>query len=238
MAWQSQRPFSMTPTHQSAGRPALSASPAQRSRGFSTQGTQTSPHITPQINNSAAPPDVATQAPAPPPRKPRRSPASLYALAARQRRIQQQYTNLHHPPSLEDIWICEFCEYESIFGHPPVALIRQYEIKDRKERRRLAEKRRLLEKAKMKGRRGKKASKRSSKQAAHEPSHDPHVDQPAPVNTGVDDDYGGDEYEDDAALQQGAPYNPPPAPSVTAPPARAPPPASGKGMASIPGRPG
>ena len=86
-----------------------------------------------------------------------------YVLAARQRRLRQEYENYHHPPSSDEIWICEFCEYESIFGTPPEALIRQYEIKDRKERRRLAEKRRLLEKAKMKGRKGKKGGKGTTK---------------------------------------------------------------------------
>ena len=104
------------------------------------------------------------QAPVGPKKK--RPPGAIYSLASRQRRIQQQYTNLHHPPALEDIWICEFCEYESIFGRRPEALIRQYEIKDRKERKRLAEKKRLLEKAKMKGRKTKKATKNASKQVA------------------------------------------------------------------------
>lgn len=98
-------------------------------------------------------------------KKPRRRRGDVYALAARQRKLQQEYNNLQHPPSSEDIWICEFCEYESIFGQPPHALIRQYEIKDRKERRRLAEKRRLLEKAKLKGRKGRKQSKNAAKAA-------------------------------------------------------------------------
>ncbi|KAI9793571.1 MAG: hypothetical protein M1816_008004 [Peltula sp. TS41687] len=89
-----------------------------------------------------------------------------YIMAAQQRRLRQEYQNYHHPPSSDDIWICEFCEYESVFGGPPEALIRQYEIKDRKERRRLAEKRRLLEKAKMKGRKGKKGGKGTTKGSA------------------------------------------------------------------------
>ncbi|KAI1141084.1 hypothetical protein F5Y05DRAFT_376347 [Hypoxylon sp. FL0543] len=79
--------------------------------------------------------------------------------AAKQRRRETEYQNYHHPPAPEDIWICEFCEYERIFGRPPEALIRQYEIKDRRRRREEAERRRLLEKAKMKSRKGKKASK-------------------------------------------------------------------------------
>ena len=63
------------------------------------------------------------------------------------------------------MWICEFCEYEDIFGVPPVALIRQYEVKDRAERKRQAEKRRLLEKAKAKGRKGKKGNKKGNNNA-------------------------------------------------------------------------
>ena len=97
--------------------------------------------------------------PLPPERKPRRNPRREYALAARQRRLQQEYNNYHHPPAGEDVWICGFCEYESIFGVPPVALVRLYEIKDRKERLRVAEKRRLLEKAKAKGRKNKKGGR-------------------------------------------------------------------------------
>ncbi|KAH8662203.1 hypothetical protein BX600DRAFT_313993 [Xylariales sp. PMI_506] len=85
---------------------------------------------------------------------------------ARQRRQQTEYQNYHHPPAPEDMWICEFCEYERIFGRPPEALIRQYEIKDRRRRREEAERRRLLEKAKMKSRKGKKASKLPAKNSA------------------------------------------------------------------------
>ena len=116
----------------------------------------------------------------------------MYALAARQRRLQQEYSNLHHPPRPEDVWICEFCEYESIFGVQPQALIRQYEVKDRKERRRLAEKRRLLEKAKLKGRKGKKQSKNAAKASnnvAQQPANQQDYDQPL--------DQLGDDYLDD-----------------------------------------
>jgi hypothetical protein len=162
----------------------------------STQATQTSPNITSQSGQqAAAPPPGATNNSAQG-KKPRRRRGDVYALAARQRKLQQEYNNLQHPPAPEDIWICEFCEYESIFGQPPHALIRQYEIKDRKERRRLAEKRRLLEKAKLKGRKGKKQSKNAAKAAtqaapAHQPAHDnQYMDQ-----LGDDElDYG---YDDD-----------------------------------------
>lgn len=153
---------------------------AHNPRSFSTQGTQTSPSMTAQANQQYQQPSQAQQQPhegsVPEPanagRKKKRSPGNIYALAARQRKIQQQYANLHHPPSIEDLWICEFCEYESIFGRPPEALIRQYEIKDRKERKRLAEKKRLLEKAKMKGRKNKKATKNATKNTAAQPGYD------------------------------------------------------------------
>ncbi|KAI1453966.1 hypothetical protein F4805DRAFT_461243 [Annulohypoxylon moriforme] len=99
------------------------------------------------------------------PKKPKRRGNSLL-LAAKQRRREAAFQNYHHPPAADDIWICEFCEYERIFGRAPEALIRQYEIKDRRRRREEAERRRLLEKAKMKSRKGKKASKLPAKNSS------------------------------------------------------------------------
>ncbi|KAL1970987.1 hypothetical protein VTN77DRAFT_2821 [Rasamsonia byssochlamydoides] len=201
-------------------------STAQNQRDFATQGTQTSPNMgaanSQPAQQGSQQPASGTQANNTSGKKTRRSPSSIYALAARQRKIQQQYANLHHPPNPEDIWICEFCEYEAIFGHPPEALIRQYEIKDRKERRRLAEKRRLLEKAKMKGRKSKKATKNAAKHAAaQQPAHHPteHAAMDAPGSH--PDDYLGTEYDDEPtsipapAPPQQTPTKPP-APSGTA----------------------
>jgi hypothetical protein len=160
-------------------------------KASSSQATQTNPNTAAHGTQPAA---TAQQANAQP-KKPRRRRGDVYALAARQRRLQQEYSNIQHPPAPEDIWICEFCEYEAIFGSPPLALIKQYEIKDRKERHRLAEKRRLLEKAKAKGRKGKKQTK-NAKAANHPPNttanqqnYDPPLDQ-----LGDDDlDYGYDD---------------------------------------------
>lgn len=197
---------------------------AQNPRGFSTQGTQTSASMTERANQQGQiqppPPQMQQQQqnhegsggePASTGRKKKRSPGSIYALAARQRKIQQQYANLHHPPSLEDIWICEFCEYESIFGRPPEALIRQYEIKDRKERKRLAEKKRLLEKAKMKGRKNRKATKNTTKNAAtHHPTYQSGYDRASVDHSSVggsggsqDDDYN--EYDEESVPIPGPP---------------------------------
>ena len=177
--------------------PAPTTGPNQK---FATHGTQTSPGITAPNNQPLQPAQQPGNAQAPAQaKKPRRRRADLYALAARQRRLQQEYSNLHHPPAPEDVWICEFCEYESIFGVPPHALIRQYEIKDRRERRRLAEKRRLLEKAKLKGRKGKKQTKNAAKagtnaaqQAVNQQVYDQQTIDPMPG-----DDYLDEGYDDD-----------------------------------------
>jgi hypothetical protein len=91
-----------------------------------------------------------------PPRRRRPKSGREYVVAARERRQQQAYRNLRHPQAPEDAWICGFCEYELIFGSPPHALIRQYEVKDHQLRKQEAERKRLLEKAKLKGRKGKK----------------------------------------------------------------------------------
>lgn len=205
MAWQ-QNHFS-TPPQRSGNHNVANSAHGLR---FATQGTQTSPNMAGQTGQQGQNGAQATGGQQNPPgKKPPRRPGNLYALSARQRRLQQEYSNLHHPPNLDEIWICEFCEYESIFGHPPEALIRQYEIKDRKERRRLAEKRRLLEKAKLKGRKGKKATKNAAKaaqaaaaaaqQPPHQPKYDPQAaDQGGMLNHGTQsEEYLEDEYDDE-----------------------------------------
>lgn len=205
---------SLNPYQTAAAANTANTQAIQHHRGVSTQGTQTSPSMTGQINQplsqqtgSGHRAGVDPQSPQQG-KKPRRPPAKQYALAARQRRLRQDYNNYHHPPSAEDIWICEFCEYESIFGSPPEALVRQYEIKDRRERRRVAEKRRLLEKAKMKGKKGKKGNKNATKninattqapQGAQKPRHDQQTMDQAPMqHQGTQsEDYLADGYDED-----------------------------------------
>ena len=161
MMWPSEDSPLAGQSHPGLDPPAMS--PPSPSRGFSTQGTQTSPTMAGHQSANGAPAAAPPATGKAPGKKSRRSLAKQYALAARDRRLQQEYNNYHQPPRPEDIWICEFCEYESIFGHPPTALIRSYEAKDLQERERLEEKRRLLEKAKMKGRKGKKGGKNAAK---------------------------------------------------------------------------
>jgi hypothetical protein len=177
-------------------------------RGMSTQATQTSPGMQnskAQQGHHGSGQQYNNQAQQKPKPRSRRT-GKEYALAAQERRLQQLENNYRNPPqSSDEIWICEFCEYESIFGHPPEALMRQYEIKDRRERRRLAEKRRLLEKAKMRGRKGKKGNKSSAKYPASTQQHHHYHGDQAPTDSGdPDDEYGPDMDEEP---HQAAPVN-------------------------------
>lgn len=188
------------------------------------QGTQTSPSMSSSLNaapgahtrqglaNQQGGPNAqkqtATQTATP--KKTRRKPVDEYVIAARQRREQQKWRNDHHPVPKEDQWTCEFCEYEQIFGTPPVALIKQYEIKDRHARKQEAERRRLLEKAKMKGRKGKKGSKATSKANPAQDRQAPRPQQPVSVNPSQSqsqdtqsEDYYEDEYDDEYAQDDG-----------------------------------
>ncbi|KAL3473939.1 hypothetical protein BJX99DRAFT_232693 [Aspergillus californicus] len=217
LALHAQNPYSPQRRSPVAGSPA-----GPHSREFSTQGTQTSPTVASQLNQQQQQqphqPVASPEQVIPERRKKKRSPGSLYALAARQRKTQQQYANAHHTRSLEDMWICEFCDYESIFGRPPEALIRQYEIKDRKERKRLAEKKRLLEKAKTKGRKHKKATRNATKnsvtqQSAYDQGYDrASVDHSSVGGGPHDEEHLRAEYEDEVAAAA------PPPPSTFKPP--------------------
>ena len=170
-------------------------------KGPTTQSRQTNTNMAPQAGRSATQQAGVNGQTPPQPKKPRRSLEKQYKIAARDRRLRQEYSNYHHPPKDEDIWICQFCEYESIFGEKPHHLIRQYEAKDRRERKRLAEKRRLLEKAKMKARKGKKGNKNSknanaASQQQKQPLDNQPVDETAMQQS---EEYGLDEYDEEPA---------------------------------------
>ncbi|UKZ71609.1 uncharacterized protein TrAtP1_012564 [Trichoderma atroviride] len=103
-----------------------------------------------------------------------------------------------------EIWICEFCEYERIFGEPPRTLIRDYEIKDRRHRQEEADRKRLLEKAKAKSRKGKKHNKAKAKNG-HTNDHisdQPQATRPTDISPAMTNEqsrstHSGDGYEDD-----------------------------------------
>ncbi|KAI8722269.1 hypothetical protein NCS52_00370400 [Fusarium sp. LHS14.1] len=125
-------------------------------------------------------------------RKSRRRLEKELDMAARHRRRIAADNYYQNPPKAEDIWICEFCEYERIFGEPPRALIQKYEIKDRRHRQEEADRKRLLEKAKAKSRKGRKNAKApargqtTNQNTPPEPEPEPeHADPDAPpMNTG------------------------------------------------------
>ncbi|KAL8945032.1 MAG: hypothetical protein Q9216_000016 [Gyalolechia sp. 2 TL-2023] len=210
MSWQDQPTVTTAnPVYHAVPASNLSTPQAiHQDKDFATQGTQTSPNMAASPNKETLKQGAANQPAQQQAKKPRRSLTKQIAIAARQRRLQQEYDNYHHPPAPEDTWICEFCEYEMIFGSPPEALIRQYEIKDRQERRRLAEKRRLLEKAKMKGRKGKKGSKNAAKNTntanpASKQRHEQPLDGSTTQNQGT---------QSEGYVRQGHDDNPPPMP--------------------------
>ncbi|EPQ61558.1 Bgt-1452 [Blumeria graminis f. sp. tritici] len=147
---------------------------SQNSKRMSTHATQTSPGILSSHNNINSKENITnrhvnlngqkkTLSQSNPQRRSRNVAGKEYLIAAQQRRHTQGYRNYQQPMASQEIWICEFCEYERIFGTPPEALIRQYEIKERRLKKQEAERRRLLEKAKMKGRKGKKGHKSAIK---------------------------------------------------------------------------
>ena len=207
MVWPPDIDFSPSPSGPYSRVATNAAGPyqSQNGRGFATQGTQTSPNMANQTNQAAShQADVNPQA-TQPAKKSRRPLLKQYALAARNRRSRQELSNHKNPPKEEDVWICEFCEYESIFHEPPKALIRQYEAKDRLERKRLAEKQRLLEKAKLKGRKGKKGHKKNANATTHaqqstqKPRHEQQpVDQMPVQHQGTQsEEYIYDDHDDD-----------------------------------------
>ncbi|KAF9879438.1 hypothetical protein CkaCkLH20_02981 [Colletotrichum karsti] len=133
-------------------------------------------------------------------KKSRRRAEKELKMAAKHRRQEAQYRYRTDPPKPEDMWICEFCEYERIFGEPPYALIRQYEIKDQKARHKEKEQKRLLELAKTKGRKGKKPAKSPGKATStqnQQQASQPEVPMAPMASNSTHDDYPNDEYPHD-----------------------------------------
>ncbi|KAI1343170.1 hypothetical protein F5Y15DRAFT_225907 [Xylariaceae sp. FL0016] len=182
------------PTHMS-GTPRAQQGVAPDYPGSNTRATQTT-HGTYASGSDIAAKGAAGANVAPKKHKKR---GNSLQRQAKQRQKETQARNMHHPPAPEDMWVCEFCEYERIFGRPPEALIRQYEIKDRRRQKEEAERRRLLEKAKMKSRKGKKANKVPAKNNAAVPdrastsSHDQQVPPPPPQDA---EEYGEEQQSE------------------------------------------
>lgn len=167
-----------TPSHNAASAARdPSADRAGYQKAMHTIGTQTSPSMSNNPTYPLTPQQTKKKSSSPRTTSSRRD----YALQQQRRRRQEA---MGGGGNHGEIWICEFCEYESIFGEAPEALMRQYEIKDRKERRRLAEKRRLLEKAKQKGKKnpGKNSGKKGGG-GAHQNNSNSAAPPPPPPST-------------------------------------------------------
>lgn len=82
-----------------------------------------------------------------------------------QHRKQEAQNHRRNTPNSEQYYKCLYCEYEDLFGEEPWALIRQYELKDRRRRKEEEERKRLIEKAKSRSRKNRKSTggKSSSK---------------------------------------------------------------------------
>ncbi|KAK4152361.1 hypothetical protein C8A00DRAFT_34948 [Chaetomidium leptoderma] len=171
-----------------------------------SQSTQTG-HPTPAMPQAA---DVgAKEAPSrggvggqnqhavPAPKSSRRSATKEYLAAAKARRGKTQLRNKRHPPKPEDMWVCHFCEYEWIFGHPPEALVRAYEIKERKQKQLEEQRRAQWERMKKGKHKGKKNSKLPAKNsnAAQDAHH--HADSRGAPGDHYDHGAQGEEYYDD-----------------------------------------
>ncbi|SPN99830.1 uncharacterized protein DNG_02682 [Cephalotrichum gorgonifer] len=123
---------------------------------------------------------------------------------ARQRRAKTRENRRRNPTPPEDEWVCDFCIYESIWGEPPVALIRSYEERERRERIAEMNKKRRLEQVKARSRKGKKPAKNPGGKSGNgtKPHHDgPEHDTHAAVHEDVGselDDVTSEEYADES----------------------------------------
>lgn len=123
---------------------------------------------------------------------------------ARQRRAKTQESRRRNPVPPEEEWVCDFCIYESIWGEPPVAIIRAYEERERRERIAEMNKKRRLEQVKARSRKSKKQPKNANGKTGnmakthhgvHE--HDAHAAVHEDVGSEIDD-VTSEEYVDES----------------------------------------
>lgn len=187
------------PTHQAAG----NQNKDHWSRASQATQTGPPPPAMPQAAGTGSKEHpsrggTSTQNQQAPAQKPsRRAVAKEYTAAAKARRRETQVYNRRHPPKPEEIWICHFCEYEAIFGHPPAALVRQYEIKDRKQRQQEQQRRAQWERMKKGKNKGRKNSKLPAKNTNAAQGSHPSVDSRETPGTVYDQDGQEEEYYDD-----------------------------------------
>lgn len=143
----------------SAPREAVSRLSAPATYAYSAQPTKQTPDSAAQTapakpSGPGQPPTGATQ-----PKKSRRQLNKELAQAAKKRQQDAAFKLQRSPSADTDFWLCEFCEYEAIFGRPPRAMIRLYELKARRQKKEEEERKRRLEKARSRSRKVKKSIK-------------------------------------------------------------------------------
>ncbi len=84
-----------------------------------------------------------------------------------------------------DIWLCQFCEYQLVFGVEPYGLARAYDLREKKLLRARAERRRLLEMVKQRGKRLKNKQPMHKDEIDPIPSLPPTPPPPAPPAMGI-----------------------------------------------------
>ncbi|KAK9492499.1 hypothetical protein V1508DRAFT_418592 [Lipomyces doorenjongii] len=137
-----------------SGKPLARTAPPLFAQNHTADINARQPHkeVTPQLSTQSGPLGV-WQAPPPEDADVREKPDSFTP----QSRMPRQRRRPRPKPG-EPIWICQFCEFEDIFGVQPVYLMRSYDINARRERKIKAERKRLLEKARMKGKKSRAAT--------------------------------------------------------------------------------
>lgn len=116
---------------------------AQRSHPGSLPQTQATQQGATQPENNVDPP---TQ-------------AELRRQQALARKREQRMINKRKGLRRSEVTLCQFCLYDAIYGEKPRSLIREYEQKELKRRQEQENRRRLLEKAKAKSRKTRKAGR-------------------------------------------------------------------------------
>lgn len=106
---------------------------------------------------------------APPRRTEEERKADLKRLLVKQRREARAKLK---PGERETIWICQICEFKSIFGYAPVSLIHRYNERLRSSREAALNKKRLLDKARSRGKKNKKSNSKPAPPATPSPVTD------------------------------------------------------------------
>ena len=176
-------------------------------RNATTHGTQTMPNGTspsaqqPPSNGQNNNPPAAQGTAQGDQHVDRPSQSELLRRQAADRKRDQRILNRRKGLQREDVEICQFCLYEEFYGEKPRALIRKYEEKELKRRQEQENRRRLLEKAKAKSRKTRKAargvqgSKGAGGHANQNPGQGPY--DPQYDNGGQGPNSPGDEFYDD-----------------------------------------